>query len=45
MEFTTTKTWVIVKIKEDTIREVVKQPTTWNSLSLKEIETFSKIEK
>ena len=45
MEFVTAKTWAIVRIKEDVIRKVVKQPTMWNSLSIKEIEVFSDIEK
>ena len=45
MGFVTTETWTIARVEEDVIREVVKQSIIWDSLSIKEIEIFSDIEK
>jgi len=45
MGFVTTEAWTIARVKGDAIREVVKQSIIWNSLSIKEIEMFSEIEK
>ena len=36
---------MIARIEGDEIREVIKQPITWDSLSIKGIEVFSEIEK
>jgi len=43
--FVITKTWAIAKEKEDVIKKVMKQSTTWDSFSIKEIKAFSEIEK
>ena len=45
MKVATADTWAIIRVEEDVIRKAIKQPTTWDSLSIKEIEVFSEIKK